>query len=358
MTFELTVTAEAILGAKRPEDVFGDLGEIDPRGRLKDIYRTLARSSHPDAHKGDAKASEAFAALSKLKDRALAAIEAGTYGKTSYVTFKTKSHSYEIHEARGSAGVAASYDCMIDGSRPGVFTVARTPRDNDLVKAESFVLKDLIRGDGAVPSYCGMLPEWVESFPYTEGGGVHRQANVFAIANEFVPLTQVIEAFPGGMDPRDMTWIWRRLLDVLGYAHSRGYVHGAVLPSNILVGLGDAHDVVLTNWQCAVKIDGSATIPMLDKRYEKWYPPEIVKKEHPMPGTDIYMAARVGLGMFGCTDTTFSPKIPLRVRGFLLSCLLKSQAQRQQDAWGLRTEYGELVDSMWPRQYRPLYLPT
>ena len=157
--------------------------------------------------------------------------------------------------------------------------------------------------------------------------------------------------------------MWRRLLDILGYAHSRGIIHGAVLPPNVVVGTGDLHEVVLTNWQAATgeNTGVSKHIACLDTAYQSWYPPEVTAKQPPTPGTDILMSARCMIALLGGDPLSggLPPQIDRRIAGFLKSCLIVGIRQRPQDAWKLRAEFTELIDRLWGRrEYRPLIMPT
>ena len=57
-------------------------------------------------------------------------------------------------------------------------------------------------------------------------------------------------AYPGGIDARTAVWMWRRILEVLGWAHRCGISHRAVLPEHILVHPRD-HRVLLVGWSSA-----------------------------------------------------------------------------------------------------------
>lgn len=64
-------------------------------------------------------------------------------------------------------------------------------------------------------------------------------------------LAEVQRAHPHGVqDERHAVWIWRRLLEVLGYVHGAGWTHGDVSPEHALVHPGD-HGVLLVGWSRA-----------------------------------------------------------------------------------------------------------
>jgi len=69
-------------------------------------------------------------------------------------------------------------------------------------------------------------------------------------------LAALNERFPQGVDPRHAIWIWRRMLEVLRYVHSRSWSHGDIRPEHALVHPAD-HGVRLIGWASARK-DASA----------------------------------------------------------------------------------------------------
>lgn len=61
-------------------------------------------------------------------------------------------------------------------------------------------------------------------------------------------LADLVRLNPRGIDPRHAVWIWRRILDILGFAHSIGWVHGDVHPGHLLVHPAD-HGILLIGWR-------------------------------------------------------------------------------------------------------------
>lgn len=61
-------------------------------------------------------------------------------------------------------------------------------------------------------------------------------------------LADLVRLNPQGVDPRHVVWMWRRILDILGFAHSIGWVHGDVHPGHLLVHPAD-HGVLLIGWR-------------------------------------------------------------------------------------------------------------
>ena len=67
-------------------------------------------------------------------------------------------------------------------------------------------------------------------------------------------LDDVRAAFPGGLDARHAVWIWRRLLELLGWVHRCGWVHGAASPGHVVVEERE-HGAMLVSWSHARRIE-------------------------------------------------------------------------------------------------------
>jgi serine/threonine protein kinase len=84
-------------------------------------------------------------------------------------------------------------------------------------------------------------------------GDTSRHALVLKAPNGYWgSLAALHEHFPQGLDPRHAVWIWRRLLAMLAFLHSRGWAHGDVRPEHALVHPSD-HGVRLIGWTAAQK---------------------------------------------------------------------------------------------------------
>lgn len=376
MPSELTLTAKMLQRAKTPEDVFGTLAgnRGEQLDAIKTLYRRLARVVHPDNFPKDqaVQASQAFVRLQNLKTAAETAINEGTYGDSKHrvmaepVVVRSKKRIYTIEQSLARGDIANLYRCQFDG-RPGVFKVARNAADNDLIQAEASILRHLRTPDRPeATGFFPYLPEIIDSFGFREEGGSNRQANVLAELAGFYSLEEVIRAYPDGLSPKHMAWIWRQLLQALGYTHARGVIHGAVLPPHVLIH--PSHDLLLVDWCYAVRQDKTtgAHIPAISEEYEAWYPPEVAAKAAALPGVDLFMSARLMVALMGGDPLTgelprvvAGQTIQPRLRGLIKSCLLVPPRQRPQDAWRLRSEFTQLIEELWgPRQRIPFTMPA
>ncbi|CCH22288.1 hypothetical protein [Micromonospora lupini] len=318
--------AEAIglvAAARTDTDLFG----ADQPARR---YRELVAALHPDRLPADpavrAEALDAF-------------VHVTTRWQARRVTVLG---DYRLGTPAHSGDLADLYDVGADR----LLKLPRRPTDNDLMAREAHALHTIAeRGD---PRYLPYVPRLVDEFPHRDAAsGAERRITVLATAPGLHDLDEVRRAYPDGLDARDVAWMWRRLLVVLGLAHRAGLVHGAVLPRHVLIE-PDAHGVVLVDW-CFSAAVGS-TVPALVPGQEDWYPEEVTRKRPAGPGTDIAMASR-------CMSWLMGPRAPRELHAFARGCRQRSLDARPNDAWQLLRELDQVLDRLYgPRTFRPFTL--
>jgi hypothetical protein len=280
-----------------------------------DAYRLLVKIVHPDVVSAGLSrtATQAFARLS--------ALWAERSGRTM---------------DQVGALVAAGDVANLYAVDAGLLKMPRRPADNDLMAAEARALT-LLRTDGD-PRHRAYAPRLIESFTHEDPARVRRRVNVVERLTGFVPLSELRR-----LDPRDVAWMWRRLLVGLGWAHRAGVVHGAVLPTHILIHPGE-HGLALVDW--CYSVPPGERIPALVTEFRGFYPPEVAAREAASPATDIFMATAVLL------DLMRDP--PAAIRRFADGCLYDAPRMRPQDAWRLLAELDELLENLYgPRTFRP-----
>jgi hypothetical protein len=310
--------------ARTPADLFGAEG---PRA-----YRRLVRLVHPDAG-GPREAFDRLTALWRA------------YGP---VTIRTRRAAYTLAGDPVRGDLANLYD-----AGDAMVKIPRDPGVNDLLEREAVALRQLPKdGDGRFLPY---VPRLLESFRHRdEATGAERRVNAIARLDGFHPLTDVRAAHPDGVDPRDVAWMWRRLLVGLGFAHRAGVLHGAVLPEHVLIH-PERHGLVLVDWCYSVPgchPDRSGRVPAMVPRRADWYPPEVPARETAGRGTDIFMATR-------CMTYLMADRAPKALRAFARGCVLPARHRRPRDAWRLLAELDELLERLYgPRRFRPFHLPA
>lgn len=153
--------------------------------------------------------------------------------------------------------------------------------------------------------------------------------------NDTISAAEVIKNY-SGVDGRHIIWMLKRLLMVAGYAHTKGYVHGAITPDHTLFTMVN-HGVILCDWIHAGKIgDPVQTIPAI---WKDMYPEDTKKSKVLTPQLDINMAVKTVL-MIG-KDT-----LPSSLKRFLESCLMPFR-MAPDNAWKLHDEVKDLSKSLY-----------
>ncbi|HEU5226722.1 MAG TPA: hypothetical protein VFU49_02840, partial [Ktedonobacteraceae bacterium] len=257
---ELERIFSSLAQARCAEEVFGVLSgsqdqQLDAARRL---FRQMAKAVHPDLFQAHADFKQADATFKKLVyfwEQAQARIENGSYGTTApteeFVPFsiRTKKRHYAVERQLARGDISALYVASaIPDSKPDcLLKIPVRPQDNDLLSNEARVLAHL-RASADYPRLRHFVSQLVDSLAYQEQtSGVVRQINVLAYLDGFYSLKEVRQIYPQGIDPRHMAWIWRRLLVALGFAHLNNVIHGAVLPTHVLIH-PRLHGVILIDW--------------------------------------------------------------------------------------------------------------
>ena len=365
MDQELEMVANRLAQAKMPEEVFGDIkAQHDEMFLLlQKNYRAIAKIAHPDMYHTKPEqilAQTAFQLLTDWLGKANEKIKSGEYGRQvdpSKTILQTKRRKYSVEGTYVQERMFNLYPCSYveDGQVHRSFLkLVRDRHDNDLAENEARILRTLTRGKDA-ETFSPYLPNLVDAFVY-ESGGVNRQALILEKYEGWYSLAEVRQAYPKGVDPKDMAWMWRRLLVVLGFSHSNKILHGAVLPRNIWI-LPEEHGLMLVNWEQAI-IDPTTTtdrIRAIAPEEAGWYPQEVLNGETPLFGTDIQMSAKCMVWLLGgdAQKKVIPKSVPTPLKAFLKGCLLPDR-RAPQNAWDLKEEFDELLGRLWgKRKFHP-----
>jgi len=309
---------ERLLDSKSTKELFGD----DPQSAA----RPYLAACHPDANLGDqARAARLFKAI---QSRLAAAI-------APPLAIKSPQRTYTLTELLATGDVADVHLAEAGGQRY-LFKVSRIHGGAALLTNEQRVLSRLLpTAYRESPMFPRLLPRFIESFPIRDR--FQKRANVFLYEPDLFTFVQVKARHPHGVDGRHVAWMFNRLLQLLGFVHEQGIVHGAVLPSHILVRPSD-HGCPVIGWGHAVEI--GTPIGSISAAYRDWYPPEVLAKRPATPATDIYMAAKAAMYVA-------SPALPPTLKTFLRSCLFAAPRMRPDNAVKLYHEFQDALRSVY-----------
>jgi serine/threonine protein kinase len=236
----------------------------------------------------------------------------------------------------------------VSGDDKYVIKIPRTPNGNRLMAKEWKVVNHLTQ-PSTHDLYCEYFPQAMRSFFVGS-----RRINAFPWRDGLYTAEQIRAQHNNGLDGRHLAWMFKRTLEALGYTHSKGWIHGAVLPPHLLFHAG-SHGLQLIGWIHAER--QCRPLDVAPAKFTDWYPPECRRKEPATPSVDIYLAARCMLYLAGGDPlgNRIPNHIPAPIRRFFLGCLLDSPSMRPQDAWDLHNEFTELLEGVYgPPKYQPL----
>ena len=320
---------------------------------IKQAFRRLARQHHPDHNGGGKAAEERFKAVSIAHDLLSDPGKRARYdrlGTTDPTVLSSKKQRYHLEELLCSGDLTDVHRARREADgRLVVLKIARDPSVNDLVEREAKRLAHLfpLAADPNAPQV-RYLPKFWETFKADDGK--RRQVNVLDFLANYATCER-LRQLTGGVALEHGVWMFNRILEGLDYVHRCGFVHGALVPSHIMVWTDPkGHLVKLIDWGYAGKIHEPA-VAMVPS-YGDFYPPEVAKKKPLGPETDLYMAAKMLVYML-------ADRMPDYLRTFLAPCLRPEPTFRPHDAWALHESFKAHMHRHYgPKKFVPFDNPA
>ncbi|WP_236519306.1 hypothetical protein [Sandaracinus amylolyticus] len=229
----------------------------------------------------------------------------------------------------------------------------RAHGDRDLLEREQWVLESLenSRVAGAA-HFTRLVPQRVAhglARLGLHGDEGERRVSVMRWRSGFVhTMRDVLDAYPSGVSAETSVWMWKRILEQLGWTHRSGWVHGAVLPEHLIVHARD-HGVVLVGWSRAARPGES--LVALTEGAEDFYPSEAMNGVPVSTHTDLTMSARVMRKVLG------SQSIPAPLAQ-LLETHARGDADMESDAWALKDRLDRVArEAFGPPRFVPFAMP-
>lgn len=220
--------------------------ELFPNGTKKE-YRMLLKQTHPDMHPGAAdKAQKAFVHVNYIwTHKPTATQPEGTKPQPPSNTISTKKHEYFITRTETPVNNIITYQTVYDSISKATIYLANHPKVSELLLSGTKNLKTI---KTSIPEmYHEYFPETIDVFRLNTNG-TKLAGTVHEDLSEYYTLREVINAYPKGVDGKDLAWMYRRMLVAVGNTHDAGYTHNApTLDSFILHP--ETHLVKLINWQ-------------------------------------------------------------------------------------------------------------
>jgi serine/threonine protein kinase len=209
-------------------------------------------------------------------------------------------------------------------------------------------------------TFTALLPQPVIHGDITTDLHAGQRASIFRWTSGFYHnFEEVRQTYPQGIPPRASIWIWRRILEVLSFIHNSGMVHGAILPSHLLVQENE-HGVKLIGYSAAgqpgQKLQG------VSQHYAFLYPEAIRSRSRLTPQLDIIMSARCMVHILGGNPETGSlpNTVPARLARFVQKiALAQPTGSTDLNAWALREELGAIANDIFGSpQFIPIVMPS
>jgi len=339
---------ETLNAAKYPEDIFGwDVTRSEAVKQFK-RYRSMVHEDKFSDEDMKVYVGELFKTLHDQWKIALERFTNGTYGDKSVIVSSVKDE-YVIKSKTASYTIEAVLDganlCDVFKSTDGhILKIARTHKDNDLLETEAKVFKAI--SDHPNSDYVSkLIGKFVESFKIKNASMEKVVVNVIEFEEDDITIEKLVELNGGKpFDPRHIIWIWKRILSAIGGLHEAGYVHGALVPSNVMVTPYN-HGCRIIDFCYAVK--PNACLIVADSQYPDFYPPEIASDNHTKEvgfDFDIYMSGKLMIYLLGGNVATdeMPDYVPNRMKNLILSAVIKNKFTRYKDAW----EFYDIVSSL------------
>jgi serine/threonine protein kinase len=283
--------------------------------------------------------------LHRFYEDARGKIAAATYGTSESrqtstsndgTTFSVGERVYRIESTLAQGDLSTVYaGTMTDsgGSAPVVMKLATDPADNDLIQNELRVLRYLHTEPGV---YAKHLPPVFDDLRTQDG-----RMGLILGKVEGYDLNQVKRKYSDGIPQRHIIWVFRRLLSILGYTHSKGVIHGNVEPAHILLSASD-HNLFLIDWAYSI-YKPAATGQGFRAVNARFSAPEVAERKPPIPASDLYSAGKCMIFLLGGDIETdeMPAAVDERIQRFIRFFVRRSAVQRPQDAWEM---YGRLDD--------------
>lgn len=241
-----------------------------------------------------------------------------------------------------------------------VLKMLRDHKDIDLFDNEWDVLQVLHRSDApGADSFTMLIPQPIIHGDISNGSYAGKRVNVYRWMSGFYhTFEEVLQAYPQGIPPRASVWIWRRILEVLSFIHNSGMVHGAVLPSHLLVQENE-HGILLVGYSSAGRF--GEKIRISSHRFESFY--QLTRRSFSTltPQLDLIMSARCMVAILGGNPETGSlpATVPKHLTDIVRQIAFSDPASlARNDAWAIREELGVIAGEVFgPPQFIPIMMP-
>jgi len=372
MNNEINIILNSLETAKCYADVFGALPQkevLDNHRFLRKQFAYLASIVHPD-HVEEAlkiEAGDIFNKLNIFRQAAEKAIEKGIYDEPLKNLFNSENSSiirsslavYHVSSEIYRQGTFSSLYVGKQNKKEVLIKISSAPCINNLLANEAKLLQKF-KSKKSLTKIKKFVPELLDTFVIEKEGCQYRVL-VFPYNSKWVSVTDVIEAYPNGLNPKDAAWIFRRIVAQCLAASMAGVVHTSIVPDHILVN-PVTHEPLHIGWAHAInnpKKSRERVTQIIDK-WKDWYPPEVFDKQLPDRRTDLYMAGKTMIKLLGgdVKKDLIPDSVPREMIHFLLKCVEENPDKRPKHGRQVLDDFTKIITKLWGKEYRPLVIPV
>ncbi len=205
------------------------------------------------------------------------------------------------------------------------------------------------------PQLSRRLPQLVARGDASVRATEKRPVLVMRAASGFTHTLEEVRTI-GAVDGRHAVWMWRRVLELLGWVHKSGFAHAAILPQHLVVHPRD-HGVMLVGWSCAARTDARAPLFAVSEAHRGFYPSELLSGAPPSARSDVMMTARCIAYALGGDPASgeVPPSVPAGLAAMIRGI---ANAPYTDDAWALKEAVAQAAEQAYgPPKYVPFHLP-
>ena len=380
MNDALKVVSEKITSAKFFIDIFGTIPKGTVKTRLLLLhkqYRILAKMIHPDKVLGEEKdATAVFKLLNEINQKAISAIKNDYYEKAiknhsgkpspkTETTFNIKSSTtkYIVDTQPFKSGDFSSlHKAKTEEGKIVCIKIANDPTMNQYLEHEVKILNIFTsKKEINILEIRKFIPEILDTFIINGELNTKYRVLVTPYADGFMSLKDIKEFYPRGLNPKDVAWIWRRVITEALAASMIGVVHGAIVPDHILVH-PITHNPLHIGWANSViePIKNNTHIITISNDWNEWYPKEVFKRGIASQQIDIYMAGKTLIYLLGgnVAKNTYPITTPNEIGKIIHWCTDEDPHKRPSNGLEVLNEFEKIIRKLWGKQYRKLVLPS
>jgi len=242
-----------------------------------------------------------------------------------------------------------------------IIKLLRDRKDIDQLKNEWAALQTLHQSDASgADFFTTLIPQPIIHGDISAGSYVGKRVSIYRWTSGFHhTFDAVMQAYPQGIPTRASIWIWRRILEVLSFIHASGMVHGAVLPTHLLIQENE-HGIRLVGYSCSGRI--GKKLRTISQTFESFYPQSARSRLTLTAQLDLAMSARCVVALLGGDPATasISTTVPAPITKILQRVArIEPTGQLYEDAWSIREELGEIAEQVYGApQFIPIVMPT